>query len=57
VDLAVHAAGKGFRQFAAVNGLTGRATVVETRGAEFDRLVTSREGAAKTAETIRRLLT
>jgi len=49
--------GKGIRDFAAVYGRSGRAVVIETNGARFDRLVISREEAAETAQRIRQSLT
>ncbi len=48
---------KGIRDFAAVYGRAGRAVVIETSGAEFDRLVISRDDAAETAQRIRQSLT
>lgn len=48
--------GKGIRDFAAVYGRAHRAVVVETGGAQFDRLVISREDAEETAQRIRQSL-
>jgi hypothetical protein len=48
--------GRGIRDFAAVYGRAGEAVVVETSGAEFDRLVISRNDADDTAQRIRRSL-
>ena len=49
--------GKGICDFAAVYGRTGQAVVIETSGAQFNRLVISSENAAETAQRIRQLVT
>jgi hypothetical protein len=48
--------GTGIRDFAAVYRRAGRAVVVETGGAGFDRIVISRKDAEETAQRIRQSL-